>query len=295
MKTMKFNISFMRHHKFFLTAAGLLVAASVLLVFVCSFNLGIDFTGGNMLQLEFPTKVEVAEVRSAMSKVGYGSAVIQSYSDTGVMIRLQGSQDLTPNELRDKIIQAVDALHTGSVKLISFEMVGPTVGGELRNQAILASAIALLGILIYITLRFRFRFALVSVVALIHDTLITLGLFSLLQQEIGMTFIAAILTTIGYSLNNTIVILDRVRENWHRLPKIGMEVLLDRSINQTLGRTINTSLTTFMPVLAFYIWGGPVLAGFSLAIMAGIVVGGMSSVCVTTSILYVWQQHSPEK
>lgn len=230
-----------------------------------------------------------------MAKVGYGQAVIQSYSSTGVIIRLQGSSELTPADLRDKVVKAVDALHSGSVKLVGFEMVGPTVGSELRNQAILASAISLAGILLYITFRFRFRFALVSVVALIHDTVLVLGLFSLLHLELGMTFIAAILTTIGYSLNDTIVILDRVRENWRSLPTKGMAALLDEAINQTLARTINTSMTTFFPVLAFFIWGGPVLSGFSLAIMAGIVVGGYSSVCVTSSVLYLWQQYSPEK
>lgn len=292
---MKTNIHFMDHYKLFLAVAVLFVLASIGLVLTRGFNLGIDFTGGNMLQLEFPEKVEVGEVRSAMAKVGYGTAVIQSYSDTGVIIRLQGSSNLTPNELRDEIVSAVDALHKGSVKLLNFEMVGPTVGSELRNQAILASAIALLGILIYITVRFRFRFALVSVIALVHDTLLTLGLFSLLHVEIGMTFIAAILTTIGYSLNNTIIILDRVRENWPKLKTLGMGPLLDLSINRTLGRTINTSLTTFLPVLAFYIWGGPSLSSFSLAIMTGIVVGGYSSICVTTSILYLWQMRSPER
>ncbi len=292
---MKTNISFMNYRKIFLATATAFVLASLALVTLRGFNLGIDFTGGNMLQLEFPEKVEVGQVREAMSKVGYGSAVIQSYSDTGVIIRLQGSSDLTPNELRDKIISAVDALHSGDVKLVNFEMVGPTVGSELRNQAILASAIALLGILLYITVRFRFRFAIVSVVALMHDTLLTLGLFSLLHMEIGMTFIAAILTTIGYSLNNTIIILDRVREKWSSLPRLGITGVLDLAINNTLGRTINTSLTTFFPVLAFYIWGGPTLSGFSLAIMTGIVVGGFSSVCVTTSILCLWQERSPEK
>ena len=292
---MKTKIQFMRHYKAFLAVAAAFVLASVSLVLVRGFNLGIDFTGGNMLQLEFPEKVKVGDVRSAMSTVGYSTAVIQSYSDTGVIIRLQGGSDLSPDQLRDKIVGAVDALHQGSVKLVNFEMVGPTVGSELRNQAIFASAIALLGILIYITFRFRFRFALVSVIALIHDTLLTLGLFSLLHVEIGMTFIAAILTTIGYSLNNTIIILDRVRENWPKLNRLGMESLMDLSINGTLGRTINTSLTTFLPVLAFYIWGGSTLAGFSLAIMTGIVVGGYSSVCVTTSILYLWQLRSPEK
>ncbi len=285
----------MRYRKIFLGTAAAFVLASLALVTLRGFNLGIDFTGGNMLQLEFPEKVEVGQVREAMSKVGYGSAVIQSYSDTGVIIRLQGSSDLTPNELRDKIISAVDALHSGDVKLVNFEMVGPTVGSELRNQAVLASAIALLGILLYITVRFRFRFAIVSVVALMHDTLLTLGLFSLLHMEIGMTFIAAILTTIGYSLNNTIIILDRVREKWSSLPRLGITGVLDLAINNTLGRTINTSLTTFFPVLAFYIWGGPTLSGFSLAIMTGIVVGGFSSVCVTTSILCLWQERSPEK
>ncbi len=292
---MKTNISFMHYRKIFLATAAAFVLASLALVTLRGFNLGIDFTGGNMLQLEFPEKVEVGQVREAMSKVGYGSAVIQSYSDTGVIIRLQGSSDLTPNELRDKIISAVDALHSGDVKLVNFEMVGPTVGSELRNQAVLASAIALLGILLYITVRFRFRFAIVSVVALMHDTLLTLGLFSLLHMEIGMTFIAAILTTIGYSLNNTIIILDRVREKWGSLPRLGITGVLDLAINNTLGRTINTSLTTFFPVLAFYIWGGPTLSGFSLAIMTGIVVGGFSSVCVTTSILCLWQERSPEK
>ncbi len=285
----------MRHYKALLAFAGAMVLASVLLVIVRGFNYSIDFTGGNMLQLEFPEKVEVGQVREAMSKAGYGTAVIQSYSDTGVIIRMQGSHELSPNDLRDKIVSAVDALHSGSVKLINFEMVGPTVGSELRRQAVLASAIALVGILLYITWRFRFRFALVSVLALVHDTLLTLGLFSLIRQEVGMTFIAAILTTIGYSLNNTIVILDRVRENWQKLAKIGMERLLDDSINQTLARTVNTSLTTFLPVLAFYVWGGPVLAGFSLAIMCGIIVGGFSSACVTTSILYAWQLKAPER
>ena len=170
---MRLNIPFMRYRKVWLAIAAFFVLGSLGLVAARGFNLGIDFTGGNLLQIEFPEAVEVGQVREAMAKVGYGSAVIQSYSDKGVMIRLQGSSELTPAELRDKIIKAVDALHTGSVKLVNFEMVGPTVGSELRNQAIFASAIALAGILLYITIRFRFRFALVSVLALVHDTVLT--------------------------------------------------------------------------------------------------------------------------
>ncbi len=292
---MTYNIPFMRYHRLFVAVAVLAMALSAICVVFRGFNTGIDFTGGNLIQLEFPEPVDVGEVRGAMATIGYGQATIQAYSDRGIIIRVMQHQGTTPQELQEAVIQAADSLHRGSVRLLGFEMVGPTVGGELRNQAVLASAVSLIGILIYVTFRFRFRFAVVSVLALVHDTLVVLGLFSLLQEEIGMTFIAAILTTIGYSLNNTIVIFDRVRENWKLVPKLGLLEVLDSSINSTLARTINTSVTTFLPVLAFYLWGGEVLSGFSLAIMAGIIFGGYSSVCVTSSLLFMWYEKAPEK
>jgi len=175
------------------------------------------------------------------------------------------------------------------------EKVGPVVGEHLRHQAFVALAIALAGILAYVTVRFRFRFAVVSVAALIHDAIITLGVFSLTGREVSLPFIAAILTIVGYSLNDTIVVLDRVRENWKDLRPKGIITVINDSINQTLSRTINTSLTTFLPVLTLFIWGGPVIANFAFALLIGIVVGTYSSIYIAGTLLGEWYTRSPEK
>lgn len=290
---MKCHFPFMRYRKFFVLLAAFLMVASVACILFLGFNTGIDFTGGNLIQIEFPQEVNVAEVRGALSKIGYGQATIQAFSKKGIMVRLQ-SHNIKPKDLQNQILGSLTGLNKGKAVITSFEMVGPTVGGELRRQALWASLISLAGILLYVTFRFQFRFALVSVAALVHDTVLVLGLFSLIRQEVDMTFIAAILTTIGYSLNNSIVILDRVREEWNGLATRGIEAVLDDSINSTLSRTINTTVTTFLPVLAFYIWGGPVLAGFSIAIMAGLIFGGYSSICVVGSLLMMWYEKSKQ-
>ncbi|MBR1438494.1 MAG: protein translocase subunit SecF, partial [Synergistaceae bacterium] len=175
------------------------------------------------------------------------------------------------------------------MKVTGFEKVGPVVGGELRRQAIIGVTIALIAILIYITLRFQFRFAVVSVVPLVHDVLIALGFFSITQMEIGSSFIAAILTIVGYSLNNTIIILDRVRENWGSLSREGILNLVNKSLNQTLARTINTTLTTLFPVVALCVWGGPVLMAFSYAMLVGMIAGTWSSMMIATGLLCEWQ------
>ena len=174
------------------------------------------------------------------------------------------------------------------------EQVGPVIGRELRIQAVWALVVALVGILIYITVRFQFRFAVVSVVPLIHDALLTLGFFSLVQMEIASSFIAAILTIVGYSLNNEIIILDRLRENWKDLEKAGITDLVNTSINQTLSRTLNTTITTLFPVIALCIWGGPVLATFSYAMLVGILVGTYSSIMLTTGLVVEWWLRRPE-
>jgi preprotein translocase subunit SecF len=168
------------------------------------------------------------------------------------------------------------------------------VGQELRNQALLGLAAALFAILVYITVRFQFRFAVVSVIPLVHDATLALGFFSLTRLEISSSFIAAILTIVGYSLNNTIIILDRIRENWKTLGKLSVEEVVNQSIQQTLSRTINTTLTTLFPVLALCVWGGPVLATFSYAMLVGIVVGTYSSIFVATGMIVLWWQRSPE-
>ncbi len=286
----EWNIKFMKGRRIAMVLSVVLILASLGLLFTRGLNLGIDFTGGFQFQIEFPEGTEITAVREALAEVGQSQAVIQAYSDEGMIIRLKAdSEDVR----RDVLAQLKDSF--GDIRILKLEKVGPVVGELLRKEAFMAVSLALLGILIYITIRFRFRFALVSVAALMHDTIITLGVFSLTGREISITFIAAILTIVGYSLNDTIVVLDRIRENWKNYRKLGILELLNSSINQTLSRTINTSLTTFLPVLAFFIWGGPVIANFSFALLVGILVGTYSSIYVASSLLGEWYLRSPRE
>ncbi|MEA4877201.1 protein translocase subunit SecF [Aminobacterium sp. MB27-C1] len=279
----KFSFQLMKHRRQALLLSLVLIVVSLGLLLVKGLNLGIDFTGGNVVQVEFSSPVPVGDVRNVLAGVGQKQAVIQAYSDRGVIIRVNADTE----ESRKEVIQSLKDKYQ-DMEVLRFEKVGPVVGEKLRREALIAVGLALLGILAYITVRFRFRFAVVSVAALIHDSIITLGVFSLTGREISLPFIAAILTIVGYSLNDTIVVLDRVRENWKYLRQEGIANLLDMSINQTLSRTINTSLTTFLPVLALFIWGGPVIANFSLALLVGIVVGTYSSIYVAGSLLTEW-------
>lgn len=285
-----FSINFMKIRRIALLLSAVLILGSISLLMFRGLNLGIDFKGGNLLQIELPEPTNVSEVRSAMSEAKAEQAVIQAYSDRGFIIRLKTDSDEEVN----KVISVMKSKYPG-MELLRLEKVGPVVGQALRKQALIAVCVALLGILAYITFRFRFRFAVVSVLALIHDSLITLGVFSLTGREISLPFIAAILTIVGYSLNDTIVVLDRIRENWKHVSKEGIINVLNMSINQTLSRTINTSLTTFLPVTALFIWGGPVIANFAFAIMVGIIVGTYSSIYIASALLAEWYKASPEK
>jgi len=284
------NIDFMKLRRGALVLSGIVVLASVVLLFTKGLNLGIDFTGGNLIQLELAPSVQVSELRDVLSEVGQSQAVIQSYGDGGFMIRLNAEEE----QVRKEVLSAVRVKYP-DMQLLRFEKVGPVVGKQLRVEALTAVGIALLGILAYITVRFRFRFAVVSVMALLHDSIITLGMFSLTGKEISLPFIAAILTIVGYSLNDTIVVLDRIRENWKHQKQWGMIKLVNMSLNQTLSRTVNTSLTTFLPVLTFFLIGGPVLSNFSFALLIGIVVGTYSSIYVASSLLVEWYARSDSK
>ncbi|WP_286951652.1 MULTISPECIES: protein translocase subunit SecF [Aminobacterium] len=284
-----FSFPFMKYRRQAILLSLGLVVVSLVLLFTKGLNLGIDFTGGNLIQVEFASQVPVGDVRDTLAEIGQKQAVIQGYSDKGVIIRV----NVDSEESRKEVIQTLKDKYPG-MEVLRFEKVGPVVGEKLRREAFLAVSLALLGILAYITVRFKFRFAVVSVVALMHDTIITLGIFSLLGREISLPFIAAILTIVGYSLNDTIVVFDRVRENWKYLRQEGLLKVLDMSINQTLSRTINTSLTTFFPVLALFIWGGAVIANFSFALLLGILVGTYSSICIASSLLAEWYLRYPD-
>ena len=283
------NYNFMALRRPALSLSAVLVLASLAFLFTRGLNLGIDFTGGNVIQLEFDNLPEVAEVRKVVSGVVAQEAMIQKFGEKGVIIRTNEDTE----ESREQVISVLQKAFP-DMKVSGYEKVGPVVGGELRRQAVIGVSIALVAILIYITVRFRFRFAVVSVVPLVHDVLIALGFFSLTQMEVSSSFIAAILTIVGYSLNNTIIILDRIRENWRDLGRDGIEKLVNDSVNQTLARTINTTLTTLFPVIALCVWGGPVLQAFSYAMLVGIIAGTYSSMFVATGFLIEWYKARPE-
>ena len=205
-----------------------------------------------------------------------------------MIIRLKAGEETVGQKAREVLREKF-----GEIQVLRLEKVGPVVGRELTRGALIALCLALLGILIYVSVRFQFRFAAVSVVALAHDAIIVTGAFALTGREISLTYIAAILTVVGYSINDTIVVLDRVRENWGKLRQLGIERLLDDSVNQTLSRTINTSLTTLLPVIALFLFGGPVIADFSFALLVGLIVGTYSSIFVAGALLCEWFQRSP--
>ncbi len=274
----------MKIRKTALIISLVLVLASLFLLLTRGLNLGIDFTGGNVIQFDFDKRPEISDVRNTVSEVVAREAMIQNFGEKGIIIRTNEDTETS----REAVVKAVRAKFTDA-KVTGFEKVGPVVGGELRRQAIIGVTIALIAILIYITLRFQFRFAVVSVIPLVHDVIIALGFFSLTQFEISSSFIAALLTIVGYSLNNTIIILDRVRENWGSLERDGIINLVNKSLNQTLTRTINTTLTTLFPVIALCVWGGPVLMAFSYAMLVGIIAGTWSSMFVATGLLVEWQ------
>lgn len=284
MSRLNLQFDFMKHRKLAMTISLVLVIASIILMLTRGLNLGIDFTGGNVIQAEFDNRPDITNVREVISKVVAREAMIQNFGEKGIIIRTNEDTE----ESRQNVVKSLEAVYP-DMKVTGFEKVGPVVGGELRRQAVIGVTIALIAILIYITLRFQFRFAVVSVVPLVHDVIIALGFFSLSQMEISSSFIAAILTIVGYSLNNTIIILDRVRENWGTLSREGIVNLVNKSLNQTLGRTINTTLTTLFPVLALCIWGGPVLMAFSYAMLVGIIAGTWSSMFIATGLLCEWQ------
>ena len=283
------KIDLMGYRRPALLVSAVVVVVSLGLLLFRGLNLGIDFTGGNVIQVEFDRRPDVADVREAVSTVVAKGAMIQNFGEKGVIIRTNEDTEAS----REQVVRVLREKHA-DMRVIGFEKVGPVVGKELRNQAIVGITIALIAILIYITVRFRFRFAVVSVVPLVHDVVVALGFFSLTQMEISSSFIAALLTIVGYSLNNTIIILDRIRENWRDLPRSGIVELVNVSVNQTLSRTVNTTLTTLFPVIALCVWGGPVLAAFSYAMLVGVLAGTYSSIFVASGALIEWWLKKPE-
>jgi preprotein translocase subunit SecF len=246
---------------------------------------GIDFSGGTLVQVRFDQAPDVGEIRNALGEEGLGSSVIQSLGEDKVAIRLKSEEDQADTVSDDVFAILANRFGQGSVSLELVEMVGPQVGADMRRKGILSILYAMVGILIYVTLRFQFRFALGAIAALVHDIMITVGVFSLFNKEFTLPVIAALLTIIGYSLNDTIVVYDRIRENIRRTPKEKLAVVVNKSINQTLSRTILTSGTTLLVVACLFMLGGEVIHDFSFALLVGVVVGTYSSIYIASPIL----------
>ncbi|MFH1878312.1 MAG: protein translocase subunit SecD [Candidatus Omnitrophota bacterium] len=253
-------------------------------------NYGVDFTGGTVQQFKFSEVVPVQKVREALSKVGLGDSSIQKFGEEKEVI-VRSMSDKT-----DAIVKGLnDTFGEGAFEVMRVETVGPAVGLDLRRAAVKALIFAMIGICIYIALRFEFRFAITAIIALIHDVLVSLGLLALTGREISLPVIAALLTIVGYSINDTIVLFDRIREDRKFMRKSSQEEIINASINQTLSRTVLTSVTTLLVVLALFIFGGKVINDFSFVLLVGVIVGTYSSIFIASPLLIDWPSRKRQK
>lgn len=282
----KLALDFMGRARHAMVLSGGLLVLSIGSLLFQGLNLGVDFEGGTLIEVGYPAPVELDEIRGQLGAAGFDRAVVQHFgSAQDVLVRIK-PDDRPQSELSNQVLET---LRGGSqeLQLRRVEYVGPQVGEELRDDGGLAMLYALGLILIYVALRFEYRFSFGAVIALIHDVILTIGFFSLTRIEFDLTVLAAILAVIGYSLNDTIVVFDRIRENFRALRRQSSTEVLNVSINQTLSRTLMTSLTTLLVLFALFFFGGEVIHAFSIALIVGVIIGTYSSIYVAGSSLLV--------
>ena len=275
---------FVKNRKMVYIISAVIILVGIISFLFQGFNYGIDFAGGTIVQIKFEQSVSITEVRNILVEFDLRQSTIQDLSDTEFVIRTEKIDQ----EQRKEILSALKQ-NLADLEVLRVETVGPVIGENLKKTALYAILFAFIGIIIYITIRFEFRYSIISILALSHDVLIVLGIFSLFQKEITISIIAAVLTIVGYSLNNTIVILDRLRENIKFKTRESFGNIVNMSINQSLSRTINTALTTVLPVLAIYFFGGSILSDFALALFIGMVAGTYSSIFIASPLLVDWK------
>ena len=280
----KNNIDFMGLRKPAIILSGALMLLSLISLFTLKLNVGIDFTGGSIIEVGYQQAVELEPIRNALENEGFGDAIVQHFGSANeVLIRLVPDTDKDKAELSSEIIALLQATNDAEIDVRRVDFVGPQVGEELTEDGGLAVLYALIAILIYVAFRFEYRFSLGAVAALVHDVLITLGIFSVLQLDFDLSVLAAILAVIGYSLNDTIVVFDRVRENFRKIRKRTSLEIVNTSINQTISRTLMTSFTTLLVLLSLFFLGGEVIHAFAMALIIGVLVGTYSSIYVATT------------
>ncbi|TQV86390.1 protein translocase subunit SecF [Aliikangiella coralliicola] len=278
------NIDFIKFKKIAAVFSVLLMIASIVTVSTKGLNFGLDFTGGTLIEVGYQSDADINKIKSDLNAAGFSKIMVQNFGTArDVIIRLAPVEGKDSSKIGNEV-HAVLKKGSADVEMHRIEFVGASVGEELTEQGGLAIIVALIGILIYVSLRFEWKFALGSVAALAHDVLITVGLFSLIQMEFDLTVLAAVLAVIGYSLNDTIVVFDRIRENFLKLRKQDSSKVVNISLNQTLSRTIMTSITTMLVLLALFFLGGATIHGFATALIMGVLVGTYSSIYVASNV-----------
>lgn len=276
-------INFMGQRRIAAAFSILLLILSIASLSIRGLNFGLDFTGGTLVEVGYSEPVPLQQIRQTLAENGFDNAVVVAFgADTEVLIRLPAGHG---NKVGDELLALLQQGYSGSIDLRRIEFVGPQVGEELKEQGGLAMLMALGFIMVYIAFRFQFKFALGAVAALIHDVIITLGVFSFLQLTFDLTVLAAILAVIGYSLNDTIVVSDRIRENFRAIRKAEPIKVVNQSLSETLSRTLVTSLTTMLVLVALFVWGGELIHGFATALIIGVIIGTFSSIYVAANIL----------
>jgi len=291
------HIDFMGRFRPALMFSVLMILAGVVSVFMHGgLKFGIDFAGGTLVQLKFESPPAIESIRSGLKEIGLADSTIQEFgSPDTILIRVERSEGKL-EEMGALIKESLEQTKGfAGITVERVEMVGPKVGKDLRQKALLSIVYAIIGIVIYISWRFEFQYAIAAIIALIHDVLITMGAFSVLDKEFTLVLVAAFLTIIGYSLNDTIVIFDRIRENTRRKSKEPLSDIINTSINQTLSRTLLTSGTTLLVVAALFFLGGEIIHDFSFALLVGVVIGTYSSIFIASVFLVYWESRAHPK
>ena len=282
------NIDFMGKRKLAAIFSLSLILASIGSLFYQGLNFGIDFTGGYLIEVGYKNNVELEPIRNILAENSYKDVQVQHFGTAkDIMIRIAPRENINKASLSDNIISVLKKNSDGEASIRRVEFVGPQVGEELRDEGGLALLVALFGILVYISFRFQLKSATGAILSLVHDVIIVVGIFSMTQMEFDLTVLAAILAVIGYSLNDTVVVLDRIRETFRTIRKTPPIEILNMSINQTLSRTLMTSFTTMLVLFALFFLGGEVIHAFAFALLIGIGIGTYSSIYIASTMLVV--------
>jgi len=278
------NIDFMNQRRNAAVFSGALIVIALLAILLRGLNLGVDFTGGYTIEVGYPEAADLNSVRAALGSGEFPDASVQTFGTSrDVLIRMAPKEGIDGAGLSQQVIETLSLANESPVEMRRVEFVGPQVGEELREKGGIAIIVALFFIVVYIWFRFEKKFSVGSVAALVHDVVITVGIFAILQIEFDLSVLAAVLAVIGYSLNDTIVVFDRIRENFRIIRKSTPEKVVNISINQTLSRTVITSSTTLLVLLALFFFGGKIINGFALALIIGVVVGTYSSIYIASA------------